>query len=508
VEKILEVRGLNKRFGSVLANNNVDLDVYRGTIHSIIGENGAGKSTLMNIISGLLQPDSGTITFQGKYVKFINANQASRQGIGMVHQEFMLYPTLTVLNNIILGHEPIHFGCFVDVREAREQVKKICNYYHFDLPLDSQIQDLPVSVRQQVEIVKTLYRGAELIIFDEPTAVLTPSGIEGLFSAMRFLVSQNKSIIFITHKLKEVLDISDRITVMRDGCIVGNVVPTQTNEAELASLMVGREVMLTVDVPPMNPGSRVMQVSNLCVTNSEGIEKIHGLDFEVQEGEILGIAGVAGNGQKELAESLFGLRKVLHGKIIFSGQDITELGPREKRKLGIGYIPQDRLGLATNISASLWENAIMGYHIRGDISDSKILNKRLAYSFSESVLKSFSVKSASLFDRVGTLSGGNIQKLVVGRELSQDYQFLLIEDPTRGIDVGNIEFIWARLLEAASHGISILLISHDLNEVLSLSTRGLGLYEGRLTAEFKGPRYDEKKIGLAMLGGLEAAEGV
>lgn len=504
VEKILEIKNLNKRFGPIVANNQVNLAVCKGTIHSIIGENGAGKSTLMNIISGLIQPDSGTIVFEGEPVHFANANQASRRGIGMVHQEFMLYPTLTVLENIMLGHEPIRRKCFIDSTSAQKKVESICEYYHFPLPLDAKTQDLPVAMRQQVEIVKTLYRGADLIIFDEPTAVLTPSGIEGLFAAMRFLISQNKSIIFITHKLKEVLSVSDYITVMRDGCVVGNVLPCEINEQGLASMMVGRKVMLSVNKPSLASGPEMLKVSDLSVPGNDGAEKVHDISFAVQKGEILGIAGVAGNGQKEIAEAVFGLRKVSNGTITFKGEDVTALGPREKRKIGFGYIPQDRLGTATNISASLWENSIMGYHVCGDISRNFLLDTKKAYAFSGNVLQSFNVKATSIFDRVGTLSGGNIQKMVVGRELSQNYPFLLIEDPTRGIDVGTIEFIWEKLLDVAAHGTTIVLISHDLNEVLSLSSRILVLYEGRFTAEFNGPRYDENAIGLAMTGGTRS----
>ncbi|MBW8347917.1 ABC transporter ATP-binding protein [Bacillus sp. IITD106] len=503
MQTILEVYKLTKKFGNVVANHDINMKVKQGTIHSIIGENGAGKSTLMNMIAGLLEPTSGDIFIRGEKVQFKNANHAYRSGIGMVHQEFMLFPELTVLENITMGRERTKQKLFLDKQQARREIQQICDQYHFKLPLDSLIKDLPVSIRQQVEIIKVLYRGADIIILDEPTAVLTPQGIDGLFTAIKFLVSMGKTIIFITHKLKEVLKISDTITVLKNGQVTGMVHPSDVNEEKLANMMVGREVLLKVNKPKKELGRTLCSISNFWVKGDDQIDKAKDINFSIKQGEIIGIAGVAGNGQRELVDALLGIRKPSKGTFTFNRQDITKLGPREKRLLGIGYISDDRLEKGSNVEAAVWENAIMGYHIAHGFKSKIWLDKKQAFNFTNKIIKDFNVKTPSIHSQIKTLSGGNIQKLIVGREFSQKNSLLIIEDPTRGIDIGAIEFIWNRIIEIAKNGVSILLISHELNEVLSLSDRILVFYDGYIAGEVHADEATEQEIGLLMTGGKQ-----
>lgn len=498
---VIKLVNVTKKFGTLTANDRISLEIKAGTIHSIIGENGAGKSTLMNMLAGLLKPTDGEIYINGQRVEFENANEASRSGIGMVHQEFMLFPTLTVLENIMLGREPRKRGLFIDTEQARREIEALCEQYHFQLPLDARIRDLPVSVQQQVEIVKVLYRGADIIILDEPTAVLTPQGVEGLFEALKFLVSMGKTIIFITHKLKEVLAISDFITVLKAGRVTGHVRPEDVDEETLANLMVGREVILKVEKQAKSMGDVLAEVRGLTVLGDDGLPKVNDVSFSIRKGEIVGVAGVAGNGQRELVEALFGLRRARGGQFVFKGQDVLDMSPRDKRILGIGYIPQDRLGVGTNTAATIWENTLMGYHVTPAFRDKFLLNKQAALQFATEIVRNFDVRTQSIHNEVGNLSGGNIQKVVVGREFSQDNQLLIIEDPTRGIDVGAIEFIWKRIVETAAAGVSVLLVSHELNEIISLSDRVLVLFNGEIVGEVEGDDINELSIGLLMTGG-------
>ena len=500
---LLQMKNIRITFGSLVANDNVNFNLKKGTVHALIGENGAGKSTLMNILTGIYKPDHGDIILNGEKVVFKNSLDAAKHGIGMVYQEFMLFNDLTVFQNIIYGFEEKKLGgLFIDWAASRKRVEDICEKYHFNVPLDEKVKDLPVAMLQQVEIVKVLYKRAEIIIMDEPTSVLTPSGIEGLFAAIRNLTADGKTIIFISHKLKEVFQIADYITVLRNGKVTGNVEPVGINEQQLASLMVGRDVMLEANKKPEKPGDVVLSVKNLRVKDIEGVERVKGVDFEIRAGQIVGVAGVAGSGQQQLVSALFGLTKPEEGsKIEFCGQDITYATPREHRVMGIGYIPQDRLGAGGNAVGTLWENSIMGYHIAHGFSSKFFLNKNEVNSFTSDVISMFNVKAQSNNDKLKTLSGGNIQKLIVGRESIQDNKLLLIEDPTRGIDVGAIEFVWAKLLDIAKSGVAILLVSHELNEVMQLSDEIKVIYNGEL---FDGGGYGEKtdkEIGLLMLGG-------
>jgi ABC-type uncharacterized transport system ATPase subunit len=499
---ILQMMNIYKTFGDLIANNDINLNVRKGTVHAIVGENGAGKSTLMNILTSYHKMDSGEIFLNGKKVNFRDTLDAARHGIGMVHQEFMLFRGLTVLENIMMGFEQKKAGIFIDKAKTREMVEDICERYHFNIPLDAKVEDLAVSMLQQVEIVKVLYRGAEIVILDEPTSVLTPQGIEGLFEAIRFIVSKGKTVIFITHKLKEVFTISEFITVLRNGRVMGNVSPSEVTEEQLASLMVGRDVILQASKLPVNIGAPLLEVKNLFVADKDGVMRVKGVNFEVNMGEIVGIAGVAGSGQQQLVEALYGLRAPKdNSEIYFQGENITETTTRERRCLGIGYVPQDRMTSGVNAQSSVWENAIMGYHIAHGFKNKVFLDHKEITKFTDRVVDQYDVRLQNINDKVKSLSGGNIQKLIVGREFIQENKLLIVEDPTRGIDVGAIEFIWKKIIELAASGVGILLVSHELNEAMQLSDRLLVIYDGKLVDAGRYNELNEKQIGLLMLGG-------
>ena len=491
METILELKGITKCFGSLVANDHIDFSLEKGTVHAIIGENGAGKSTLMNIISNIYQQDSGEIWLHGERVSFKDPMDACIHGIGMVYQEFMLCNAMTVLENIMLSK-----------KRARDKIENICLTYHFNIPLDSRVCDLPVSTLQQVEIVKVLYRGAEILIFDEPTSILTPQGIEGLFDAIRFLKSSGKTVIFITHKLKEVLEISDKITVLKNGKVAGNVLPGEVDEKMLANMMVGRDVLLTAEKQPKQLGAPVLAVENLSARDASGVLRLKLACFNVHAGEIVGVAGVANSGQRELVETIFGLSEPENGaKIVFEGKNIGALSCRERRCLGIGYVPQDRLNEGGNYGAELWESAIMGYHVAHGFKHRALLDYKEIRRYSKKVIKDYAVKTPDEHAKVKTLSGGNVQKLIVGREFDQDNKLLIIVDPTRGIDIGAIEFIWKKIIAMAAEGAAILLVSHELNEVMELSDRILVMYDGNLCEAGKAGEATEEEIGLLMMKG-------
>lgn len=499
---ILEAKHICKYFGSLTANDDVSLRVRRGTVHSVIGENGAGKSTLMNIISGIYKPDRGEIYVKGNPVVFRNPNDATKCGIGMVHQEFMLFPELTVLENLMMGFETKKYGGFLDKKQAAKDITEIAEKYGFSIPLEKRVAELPVSLLQQVEIVKVLYKGAEIIILDEPTSVLTPQGIEGLFRAIRYLTRQGKTVILITHKLKEVMEISDDITVLKNGVVTGNLRPEETDEHGLANLMVGRQVLFNTKKPKKQIGEAILTVEHLTAPGSDGTKKVKDVSFCVRKGEILGIAGVAGSGQGELIEAVFGLRTPSGGAITYKGEDITASTPRQKREKRIGYVPQDRISTGCNVNGSLIENCIMGYHVAHKFKIPWLIDREEAAAFTGDVVANYRVKVQDIHNKIGTLSGGNIQKTIVGREFAQNNDLLIIEDPTRGIDVGAIEFIWQKIIDAAAQGVSVLLVSHELGEVMELSDRILVMYNGGIAADLENtPELDEKTIGLYMLGG-------
>lgn len=496
----VETRGICKYFGKLKANDHIDLKVKKQTIHAIIGENGAGKSTLMNMLSDIYKPDSGEILLDGAPVEFKNPLDAVRHGIGMVYQEFMLAKELSVLENIIVGFE-VKKGPFMNKRACRKRVEEMCAKYNLSLPLDKPVHELPVAVMQQVEIAKVLFRGAEIIIMDEPTSTLTPQGIRGLFKALRELKAAGKTIILITHKLDEIFAISDEITVMRDGKLIGTFLSSESNQQKLANLMVGREVILQAQKKPFRPGRVLLKIDRLRVKDNDGVERVKNVGLQLREGEILGIAGVAGSGQQFLTESLFGLRRAEKGSVIeFMGRDVTRATPAQLRKMGVGYIPQDRIAEGCNVEGSIWESAIMGYHISHGFTPAWRMDRKAANDFTLRVINGFNVKCQTIEDSVDSLSGGNIQKLIVGRELSQNYKCLIVEDPTRGIDVGAIEYIWQQLIEFASEGVAILLVSHELNEVMQLSDRLKVMYNGELFDAGSHGELTEEQMGLLLAG--------
>lgn len=497
----LELKGITKTFGSFVANDKIDLSVEKGTIHAIVGENGAGKSTLMNVLSGVHRPDGGTIYINGKAQRFTSPIMASRAGIGMVYQEFMLFPELSVLENVIMGFEQTSVPCIVDRNKSRKAVEAICEEYSFNIPLNTKVSLLPVAMLQQIEIVKVLYRGADIIIFDEPTSVLTPQGIVGLFKAFRALTEKGKTIIFITHKLQEVLSIADDITVLKDGRVTERTKPALTSEKQLAQAMVGREVMLTANKLDKTVGETLLDVRNLVVLGENGQPKVKGIDLQVRAGEIVGIAGIAGSGESELSSALFGLTPTHSGEIRFKGPAIEKLSCRERRSLGIGYVPQDRNAEGSNRGASLWENCMMGYHVAHPFKRRALIDHKQIYQFTKDVVKDFNVKAASISATASELSGGNVQKLIVGREFSQDNALLIIEDPTRGIDIGAIEFIWKKIEEMAASGAAILMVSHELHEVMEVSDRIFVMNNGALIDAGRRGEKTEEEIGMLMLGG-------
>ncbi len=497
---LIKLNHIYKYYGDLAANQDINLEIFPGTIHAIVGENGAGKSTLMNILSGVVRPSKGTIELDGKEITIDTPNDATRLGMGMVHQEFMLFDELTALENIIIGHEDSYKDLVLDTKTSIKKVRLISEQYKFKIPFSKKIRDLPIAVQQQVEIVKVLFKDASVIILDEPTAVLTPQGIEGLFAAMRNLVKNGKTILFITHKLKEVLEISDRITVLKDGKVVDTVDTKLTDEGQLAKMMVGREVFLKINKPQTFSAESRFVVNDLWVSDDRGQKQVRGVNLKVGFGEIVGLVGVAGNGQVELIEALTGLRKVDSGSIRFKDEDLGKMTPRKFRCRKIGYVPQDRRGTGSSVTSDLIENTMIGKHLF-DFRKHIFVDKKAAEDFTNEVVQKYDVKKQSINDLAGSLSGGNLQKLIVGREFSQNNEMLIIEDPTRGIDIGSMEFVWSEIINRAKAGNGCLLVTYDLNEAIQLSDRIVVMYEGKIVAEFSRDQFDENVIGRFMLGG-------
>jgi len=501
----LLLRRITKRFPGVLANDQIDLSVDKGEIRALVGENGAGKSTLMKILYGLYQPDEGEIELREKTVRFHSPLDAIKAGLGMVHQHFMLFPSLSVFENVIYGEEPTQFG-FVDTAQARQRVRELSEQYGLTINPDAKVGDLPVGMRQRVEILKTLYRNADILILDEPTAVLTPQEEHELFLVLRRLADNGKTIIFITHKLNEVMEISDRATVLRDGRVVTTLETKQTSPAEISRAMVGRDVIFRVSKPPAHVGDVVLQVRDLHVHNAQELASVRGVSFEVRAGEIVGIAGVAGNGQNELVEALAGLRPIHTGQVQLQGHDIGDKGVAERRAAGMAYIPEDRSRVGLALDAKLSENLVMGYQHTPTFQQSGWLNFNALKQYAQNLIGQFAIKTPNESALAGNLSGGNRQKGVVARELTHQAPLLIAEQPTWGVDVGSIEFIHQQLLNYRQAGHAVLLISADLSEVLSLSDRILVMYEGGIAGEVRGDEATEEGLGLLMTGaGVKAA---
>ena len=503
VSPILELININKSFGHVQANKNINLIINKGTIHGIIGENGAGKSTLMSIVYGLYQADSGKIRVNEKEIKLKSPRDSIESGIGMVHQHFMLVENFTVLENIILGFEgELVFG--KNLEKAKNELKNLCDTYKLNIDLDSIISDLSVGFRQRVEILKSLYRGAEIFILDEPTGVLTPQEVDELFKILRSLKEEGKTIVLITHKLNEIMDLTSEVSVMRQGEMVGHTKTETTNKEKLAEMMVGRNVLLRINKSEAKKGDIIFSVKNLTVKDDLDVTRVKNVSLDIHAGEILGLAGVTGNGQTEFLEALSGIRKVESGEIHLHGEKIadhkTYLDPRNLKEKGLAHIPEDRqrMGLITDFKA--YENLIFGYHDQEPYSKSSIFNEKEIISYSQRVMEEYDVRPTSPQLITSNFSGGNQQKIILSRELNENPKILLIGQPTRGVDIGAIEFIHQRLIDMRNKGTAILLVSVELDEVISLSDRIAVMFDGNIVGEKINKDVTDRELGLLMAG--------
>ena len=502
---LLELRGITKVFGDLVANDDIDLDVRVGEVHALLGENGAGKSTLMNVLYGLYRPDEGEILFEGRPLRLRSPGDAIEVGIGMVHQHFMLIPVMTVTENIVLASEP-RKGLLLDYQKARQSVIELSQRYGLEVRPDERVEEIGVAQQQRVEILKALYRDARVLILDEPTAVLTPQEATELFAIVRALTEQGAAVVFISHKLGEVLEIADRITVLRRGKAVATVPARGATEQGLAELMVGRSVLLRVEKQPANPGGPLLQVRDLEVRDSRGLEAVRGLSLDVAAGEIVGIAGVDGNGQSELVGAITGLLKPAAGSVQVAGKEVGGHGSRATFDAGVGHIPEDRQHHGLVLDFSLSENLALRQFRNPPESTHGILWPRRMTAAARRLLEEFDVRGGKPQTPARALSGGNQQKVVIAREVSGDRRVLVAAQPTRGLDVGAIEFVHRRLVAERDLGRAILLVSFELEEILGLADRILVMYEGRIVAEF-GPDADEAELGVAMMGGRKAAAG-
>jgi simple sugar transport system ATP-binding protein len=493
----LELKGITKRFPGVIANDRVDLVVGSGEIHALLGENGAGKTTLMNVLYGLYHADEGEILVDDRPVRFEGPGDAIAAGLGMVHQHFMLVPVFTVTENIILGVEPSGRLGWIDRKGARARVEELSTRYGLEVPPDALVEEIPVGVQQRVEILKALYRQAEVLILDEPTAVLTPQETEELFAVMRSLKEGGKSVIFITHKLKEVLQVADTITVLRGGKVVGTTRPDDTNEEELAAMMVGRAVLLTVEKGPAKPRDPVLQVGDVVVADDRGHRAVDGVSFDVRAGEIVCVAGVQGNGQTELVEALTGLRPKLEGRVLLSGRDITHATPNEVLDAGVAHIPEDRQRDGLIERFSIADNLVLDTFDQPPFAKGFVRDGRAVIQAARQRVQAFDIRTPAVEIAASTLSGGNQQKVVVARELSRPISLLIASQPTRGLDVGSIEYIHEQIVHQRDEGIAVLIVSSELDEVMALADRIAVMYRGRIVAIL--PREEATREGLGLL---------
>lgn len=503
---VVEMLNIRKEFPGVVANNNVTIQLKKGEIHALLGENGAGKSTLMNVLFGLYQPEKGTIKVNGESVKITNPNIATKLGIGMVHQHFMLVDNFTVTQNIILGEEPTKYGK-INLRFAEKKVQELSDQYNLKVDPTAYIKDTSVGMQQRVEILKTLYRGAEVLIFDEPTAVLTPQEIKELMDIMKALINEGKSIILITHKLKEIKEICDRCTVIRKGEGIKTVDVPETSVSKLASLMVGREVIFTTEKSVATPTHKVLEIKDLVVSDNRKIDKVKNLSLEVRAGEIVGIAGIDGNGQTELIEAITGLTSIKTGKIKLNSKNITGLSPRKITESGIAHIPEDRQKLGLVLDFSVGENIVLQSYYKKQFSKNKILDFKAVDTYAKKLIEEFDIRTPGIDTEARSLSGGNQQKVIIAREVERSPDLLIAAQPTRGLDVGAIEFIHNRLVIERDQERAILLISYELDEILDLSDRILVLFDGKIVADLDPLETNEQELGLLMAGSsLEEVE--
>jgi ABC-type uncharacterized transport system ATPase subunit len=500
---VVEMRGIVKRFPGVLANDQVDFDLRKGEIHALLGENGAGKSTLMNVLAGLYRQEEGTIHVHGQAVSFRSPRDAIECGIGMVHQHFMLVPSLTVTENVLLGLDEPRF--LMRLPEYHQQIATLEEQFGLRVAPEAKIWQLSVGEQQRVEILKMLYRGANVLIMDEPTAVLAPQEVDDLFVTLRSMTTEGKSIVFISHKLHEVMTISDRITVLRKGRMAADPLETQsTNQAELAELMVGRKVLFTVNKQPREPGEVLLSVENVTAENDKGLPALKGVSLQIRSGEILGVAGVAGNGQSELAQVISGLRSCTAGKVIVGGQIVSDQPPKTAIDADVAHIPMDRTGVGSSPNLSITDNLIMKTYCRPPIAKGWAIDEQIARQHAENLKDAYEIMAPSIDTQVRLLSGGNLQRVILARELSGKPRAILAVQPTRGLDVGAIEGVRRLLLEQRDAGAAILLISEELEEIFSLSDRIAVIYEGEIMGVFKEP--DQETIGLMMAG--QKGEGI
>ncbi len=499
-QPILEVRGLTKRFPGVVANQDVDLTLHQGEVLCLLGENGAGKSTLVNTVFGLYQPDEGQILLRGEPVDFASSRHAIAAGIGMVHQHFQLIPVFTVVENVVLGNEPRR-RLSLDLDGARTRIRELSQRYGLEIDPDAVVGELSVGEQQRVELIKALYREADILILDEPTAVLTPGEVDDFFGVVTSLVQQGKSIIFITHKLREVLAVADRIVVLRGGKVVGEANPAEATQQSLATLMVGRDVSFTIDKAPATPGDVVLYATDLWVDDDRGVTTVADLELEVRAGEVFGIAGVEGNGQRELVEALMGMRPKRSGGVVICGRNVTHANPREIIELGVGHVPEDRSKHGVVGPFSIADNLVLNRYrrrpfARRGLRDDAAINRQAA-----ELVREFDVRAPNPSVPVANLSGGNQQKVIIARELTGDVKLLVVAQPTRGLDVGSIEFIHRRIIEMRDAGAAVLLVSAELDEVLNLSDRIGVIYRGTLVGTFDRADATRDEIGLFMASG-------
>lgn len=502
MELTVEMQGIYKHFPStqVTANDRVDFLVERNEIHALVGENGAGKTTLMNILYGLIKPDAGVIRVNGRQVEITHPDDAIHLGIGMVHQHFKLVPSFTVAENIMLGMEPNSMGVLRKADEI-EQVRELAEKFGLPVNPTARIRELPVGMQQRVEILKTLQRNAQILILDEPTAVLTPQEARELFSVVRKLAENGRTVIFITHKLLEVMEVADRVSVMRKGQMIGTKDIKDTNVRDIARMMVGRDVLFQLDKTPAQPAQTVLEVENLVVAGIGGLSAILNISFNVREGEILGIAGVNGNGQTELVEAITGMRPVELGAVRLLGQDISRFPVQDRRRTGMAHIPEDRMDVGLNLGTSLDENLIVTRYKLPEFNQFGFMKRLPIKKLTEDTIQRFDIVAARQGGGIATLSGGNLQKVVLGRELTGQPKLIIANQPTRGLDVGSIEFVHRTLLEARDHGAAILLVSVELDEIMSLSDRIAVLFRGQIAGEMDAVDATEEKLGILMAGG-------
>jgi general nucleoside transport system ATP-binding protein len=501
MEYIIEMLNIRKEFSGIVANDNITLQVKPGEIHALLGENGAGKSTLMSVLFGLYKPDGGMIKVRGKEVKITSPNIANDLGIGMVHQHFKLVHNFTITENIILGIEKVK-GMKIDIASASNRIQELSNRYKLSVDPNAVVEDITVGMQQRVEILKMLYRDSEILIFDEPTAVLTPQEIHELMSVMRKMASEGKTIIIITHKLKEIKAVADRCTVIRKGKSIATVNVKETSEQKMAELMVGRQVSFKVDKKPSKPGKEVFRIENLNVMGSRGLQAVKDVSLSARAGEILGVAGIEGNGQTELIEAITGLRKSESGKIILNDGDIAHMTVRQRNESGLGHIPEDRHKYGLVLDFSLENNMILETYYKQPFSKGGILNNEKIRSYADNLIKQFDVRSAEGGSTIArSMSGGNQQKAIIAREVDRSPEVLVVAQPTRGLDVGAIEYIHRRLIEERDKGKTILLFSLELDEILNVSDRIAVMYEGRIVGIVDADKTNENELGLMMAGG-------